>query len=89
MFPTIFQTAIPAEEIAQTNARHFFPHNFQLCFLGMRFGLMQTKVGLVSLLSKYEFSVSKKTPVPLVFDRSLFILSPLGGMWLQIKKRVK
>jgi cytochrome P450 family 6 len=55
----------------------------------MRFGLMQTKVGLVSLLSKYQFSVSKKTPVPLVFDKKSFIMSPLGGMWLQIKKRVK
>jgi cytochrome P450 family 6 len=61
---------------------------FQLCFPGMRFGLMQTKVGLVSLLSKYQFSLSKKTPVPLVFDTKSFNLSPLGGMWLQIKKRV-
>ncbi|XP_023709394.1 probable cytochrome P450 6a13 isoform X2 [Cryptotermes secundus] len=55
--------------------------------IGMRFGLMQTKVGLVSLLSKYQFSVSKKTPVPLMFDPRSFILAPAGGMWLQIKKR--
>jgi len=54
----------------------------------MRFGLMQTKVGLVSLLSKYQISVSKKTPIPLVFDPKSFNLSPLGGMWLQIRKRV-
>ncbi|PNF35807.1 putative cytochrome P450 6a14 [Cryptotermes secundus] len=57
--------------------------------IGMRFGLMQTKVGLVSLLSKYQFSVSKRTPVPLVFETKSFNLSPVGGMWLQIKKRVK
>jgi cytochrome P450 family 6 len=55
----------------------------------MRFGLMQTKVGLVSLLSKYQFSVSKKTPIPLVFDARTFIITALGGMWLQIRKRVK
>jgi cytochrome P450 family 6 len=55
----------------------------------MRFGLMQTKVGLVSLLSKYQFSVSKKTPMKLVFDTEPFLLSLVGGMWLQIKKRVK
>ncbi|PNF30179.1 putative cytochrome P450 6a13 [Cryptotermes secundus] len=55
--------------------------------IGMRFGLMQTKVGLVSLLSEYQFSVSKKTPVPLVFDAKSFILAPVGGMWLQIKNR--
>jgi hypothetical protein len=55
----------------------------------MRFGLMQTKVGLVSLLSKYQFTLSKKSPVPVVIDTKTFILSPLGGMWLQIKKREK
>jgi len=53
----------------------------------MRFGLMQIKVGLVSLLSKYQLSVSKKTPIPIVFDPSTFFLSPVGGVWLQITKR--
>jgi hypothetical protein len=53
----------------------------------MRFGLMQTKVGLVSLLSKYEISVSEKTPVPVVIDVKSFMLTPLGGMWLKIKNR--
>ncbi|PNF28550.1 putative cytochrome P450 6a14 [Cryptotermes secundus] len=57
--------------------------------IGMRFGLMQTKVGLVSLLSKYQFTLSKKTPVPVVIDTKTFFLSPDGGMWLQIKKRAK
>jgi cytochrome P450 family 6 len=56
--------------------------------IGMRFGLMQTKVGLVSLLSKYQLSVSKKTQIPVVFDPKSFNLLPLGGMWLQIRKRV-
>jgi len=49
---------------------------------------MQTKVGLVSLLSKYQLSVSKKTQIPVVFDPKSFNLLPLGGMWLQIRKRV-
>jgi cytochrome P450 family 6 len=56
-------------------------------FPGMRFGLMQTKVGLVSLLSRYQFSLSKKTPVPLVLDTKQFILTSAGGMWLHIKQR--
>jgi len=60
-----------------------------LIFTGMRFGLMQTKVGLVSLLSKYQLSVSKKTPIPVVFDPRTNILSPKGGMWLQIRKRIE
>ena len=56
---------------------------------GRRFGLMQTKVGLVSLLSKYQFCVSKKTPIPLVLDPKSFIVAARGGMWLQIRNRVK
>ena len=51
----------------------------------MRFGLMQTKVGLVSLLSKYQISVSEKTPIPVMMNAKSFILSLLGGMWLKIK----
>jgi len=53
----------------------------------MRFGLMQTKVGLVCLLSKYQISVSEKTPIPLVMNAKSFIPSPVGGMWLKIKSR--
>ncbi|XP_069672099.1 probable cytochrome P450 6a14 [Periplaneta americana] len=55
--------------------------------IGLRFGLMQTKVGLISLLYRYQFNASKETPVPLVMDVKSFILSPVGGMHLQIKKR--
>ena len=39
-----------------------------LVFTGMRFGLMQTKARLVSLLSKYQLSVTKETPIPLLLD---------------------
>jgi hypothetical protein len=48
---------------------------------------MQTKVGLVSLLSKYEFSVCKKTSIPLKQDPKQFISTPTDGIWLQIKNR--
>ncbi|XP_069672108.1 probable cytochrome P450 6a13 [Periplaneta americana] len=57
--------------------------------IGTRFGLMQTKVGLISLLSKYEFTLSEKTPVPLVVDpKSSFIMAAQGGIWLKIRTRV-
>jgi cytochrome P450 family 6 len=64
-------------------------HGLLRCVPGMRFGLMQTKVGLVSLLSKYQFCLSEKMPVPLIFNVKSSVLSPVCGMWLQIKKRVK
>jgi cytochrome P450 family 6 len=55
--------------------------------IGMRFGLLQTKVGLISLLSRYEVRVSEKTPIPLVFDSRSVVLAALGGMWLTVVKR--
>ncbi|XP_069702399.1 probable cytochrome P450 6a14 [Periplaneta americana] len=55
--------------------------------IDMRFGLMQTKIGLISLLSKYEVHPSQKTPIPLVFDSKAFFLAPEGGMWLKIVAR--
>jgi cytochrome P450 family 6 len=66
---------------------HF--NELQFCLPGMRFGRLQTKVAVVSLLSKYQFSASKKTPVPVVFDKKSFILATAGGISLQIEKRVK
>jgi cytochrome P450 family 6 len=53
----------------------------------MRFGLMQTKVGLISLLSSYEVRVSDKTAIPLVFDSRSHVLAAAGGMWLTVVKR--
>ncbi|KAJ9577523.1 hypothetical protein L9F63_005896, partial [Diploptera punctata] len=60
----------------------------RLC-IGMRFGLMQTKVGLISLLSNYEVQVSEKTPIPLNYDPKAVVLAPLGGMWLKIVNRIR
>jgi len=54
---------------------------------GMRFGLLQTKVGLISLLSSYEVRVSEKTPIPLVLDPKAFILAPKGEIYLKITER--
>lgn len=54
--------------------------------IGARFGMMQTRVGLVTLLRNYEFSPSTLTPVPMVYDMNSFILSPDGGMWLNMHK---
>jgi len=56
--------------------------------IGMRFGLMQTKVGLISVLSNYEVSVCEKTSIPLKKDPKQFINIPAAGIWLQIRNRV-
>jgi len=66
-------------------AARYKGYNFNVA--GMRFGLMQTKVGLISLLSSYEVRVSEKTPIPLVLDSRSLILAAQGGMWLTVVKR--
>lgn len=54
--------------------------------LGLRFGLMQSKVGLVTLIKDYEISVHSKTVDPFRFDPKTFILTTQGGMWLKAIK---
>ncbi|RZC40782.1 p450 domain containing protein, partial [Asbolus verrucosus] len=54
--------------------------------IGMRFGLMQTKVGLVALLRNYRFTVNPKTVEPIKMAINSFILSADGGIWLDSHK---
>nr|CAD7587223.1 unnamed protein product [Timema genevievae] len=55
--------------------------------IGLRFGLMQVKAGLVYLLSKYKLSSCDKTTVPPRFDPRTIVASPLGGVWLKVTPR--
>nr|XP_008200098.2 PREDICTED: probable cytochrome P450 6a23 [Tribolium castaneum] len=72
------------------NARHNYSHipfgeGPRIC-IGMRFGLMQSKVGLTSLLKKYKFTVNKKTQEPIKFQVNPFILAAEGEIWLSAEK---
>ncbi|KAK9884821.1 hypothetical protein WA026_009048 [Henosepilachna vigintioctopunctata] len=54
--------------------------------IGARFGMMQTKVGLIALLLNYEFSVNEKTEEPLQYDPHSFTLSTKGVLWLNLRR---
>lgn len=53
--------------------------------IGMRFGRMQSRVGLAMLLKNYRFEPSEKTPIPLKLVVG-GILAPINGMHLKIIK---
>ncbi|XP_061395240.1 probable cytochrome P450 6a14 [Musca vetustissima] len=52
--------------------------------IGLRFGKMQTKVGLVSLLRNYRFECSPLTEIPLEMDKKNFLASPKNGVYLKV-----
>ncbi|CAD7079487.1 unnamed protein product [Hermetia illucens] len=54
--------------------------------IGMRFGKMQTKIGLIALLKHYRFSTCSKTPNPILFDPKKGVLTSKDGIFLDIKK---
>ncbi|XP_037903233.1 probable cytochrome P450 6a21 [Hermetia illucens] len=54
--------------------------------VGLRFGKMQTRIGLIKLLKHFQFSPCPKTPIPMVFDPYKGVLSPKGGLFLDVKR---
>ncbi|XP_044757086.1 probable cytochrome P450 6a13 [Coccinella septempunctata] len=54
--------------------------------IGLRFGLMEAKVGIITLLKDYEFEVCSRTRRPFEWDPKNFVLSAKGDIWLRHKK---
>ncbi|XP_050485243.1 cytochrome P450 6k1-like [Bombus huntii] len=54
--------------------------------IGMRLGLMQSKLGVVQVLKDYEVSPCEKTKTPIVLDPKALTTTALGGIHLNIRK---
>ncbi|RZC37404.1 p450 domain containing protein, partial [Asbolus verrucosus] len=72
-------------------SRHHYAHipfgeGPRIC-IGMRFGLMQAKVGLTSVLRNFRFTVNKKTKEPLKMQINSNILSAEGDWSYQYWRR--
>lgn len=59
----------------------------RLC-IGQRFGLMQAKIGLVTLIKNYRWTKTAKTvyPVKYSFSNIAVLLSPAGGVYIKAEK---
>ncbi|XP_031618769.1 cytochrome P450 6a9-like [Contarinia nasturtii] len=53
--------------------------------IALRFGMMQTRIGLITLLSNFEFSTCSQTPIPMIFSSSPIVLSPKDGVYFNVK----
>lgn len=77
-------------EEAKAARPHFTYYPFgegpRIC-IGMRFGLLQTKVGMVALLSKYRFTPCEKTPSVITFDPRAVVTSSIDGIHVRIEPR--
>ncbi|XP_047110210.1 probable cytochrome P450 6a13 isoform X1 [Schistocerca piceifrons] len=75
----------------QKASRHHFVYlpfgeGPRIC-IGMRFGLIQTKLGIASLVSKFIFSATSKTPAKLQMDPKATVASAVGGINVRITAR--
>ncbi|KAH8403982.1 hypothetical protein KR215_007512, partial [Drosophila sulfurigaster] len=54
--------------------------------IGERFGKMQAKIGLISLLRHFKFGVSDRTEIPLILETRSFTLSSKHGVHLKVEQ---
>lgn len=74
------------EMVKQRNPYTFLPFGEgpRIC-IGLRFGLMQARVGMAILLNDFKFTIGSKTIVPVKFKPKNFILTSEGGLYLNIQ----
>lgn len=67
---------------------YYFPTTPLICVSASRFALMENKLMVVHLLSKFDLVPVKKTCVPLKLKSKAFNMMPAEGFWLGIRKRI-
>lgn len=79
------------ERFSEENKRKIPPFAYmpfgegpRIC-IGLRFGLLQAKVGLCALLRNFEFGVSSKTGV-VEIDKSVFLINTKKPIYLECRK---
>ncbi|XP_069678491.1 uncharacterized protein [Periplaneta americana] len=56
--------------------------------IGNRFALMESKIALVHLLTRFNLKVVSKTPIPIQISKKGFKMTVDGGFWLGLEQRV-
>ena len=73
-----------------TKVKYIFINSFIFLFVlsGKRFGVMQTKVGLITILNHYKVETCDKTDLSYVNDPTAFLLAPKNGIHLKFIKDI-
>ncbi|KAH8371338.1 hypothetical protein KR093_007012 [Drosophila rubida] len=76
-----------AEQVASRDSVEWLPFGDgpRNC-IGMRFGQMQTRVGLAQLIKNFKFSVCDQTEIPLTYDPRTFVLGTVYGINLRVER---
>lgn len=54
--------------------------------IGLRFGKMQSYIGLISVLKDHKFSLCEKTPIPIEYNVNLPLMTPKQEVFLKVEK---
>lgn len=74
------------DKIAKRHSAAYLPFGMgpRNC-IGARFGKMQVKLGLITLLSKYRVECCPRTEIPIILDKKNFLIATKNGIYLNIK----
>lgn len=73
------------EEVKKRHPLAFLPFgNGPRNCIGLKFGMMQSRVGLVEILRNFEISPCDKTKCEIA--KNEFVMTPEDGLWLRVRK---
>lgn len=57
-----------------------------MIFISKRFGVLQTRLGLCTILRNFRVTLNNKTIHPIRLDPKDVTMMPLGGIWLDTQR---
>ncbi|XP_014233425.1 probable cytochrome P450 6a14 [Trichogramma pretiosum] len=78
------------EAVAARNPYVYLPFGDgpRVC-IGTRFGVLQSKIALISLLMNFRITTCDKTPIPIGYSKCAVVQAPEGGVYVKFEKRNK